>query len=889
MSTLHLSRLLNPRSIVVIGASTRETSAGLDVVRNLLQGNYQGKLFLVNPRYQNVLGEPCYPSLKALPETPDLALILTPARLLKRTLVQCARRGTKVAIVMSGADNAAYMHHYAQRLGLRILGPYCAGLIRPHLGINASYNVNRIAKGSLAIVSQSASLSGAMLDWAETSGVGFSALLSTGSDTDITLADLLDLLAEDYQTRAVIVYLDTVNSTRSLLSALSATARIKPVVLMKSTQAGARYCDALTRTGHVHSSDHVFQAALSRAGVVRIRTFSNLFSAAKMLASGMRTKGDRVAIVSNGAAPAMLAFERIEIKGFSTPQFRGEALQAMKRDMEKGSHEYLQGNNPFVLRSPARLLKHYHDVIDSLRRSDEVDAILVLFVPDSRNDATLVAEALIDCLPSSKPILVCFMGDASVAKARELLSSAGVAHFRTPEAAADSFDFLHRYYVSQQQLLQLPDPSSGEIETQISQARELIVRAMAKGVRVLGPQLTQKLLSLFGMETLKSRRATTLEKAIEAAQQIGFPVAMKLVSPNISYKASVVSTQLSIMDTQGVHEAWNMIEQALKRKRPDAQFRGVLVEEMHQPKNRRDLAIGISRDATFGPVLNVGIGGDLTPLLLRRTSQLPPLNDFLIDELLSTPVLRSYFGEFRHNEALDMKRVAKLLRQLSELSTELPEVFTLDMNPVRISKDRIVAVDVQVVLEKPFSRKRYSHLAIHPYPAQWIRTVTLKNKTNIKLRPIRPEDAKSIQALVRGMSAESRFYRFMHAISELTPQMTAQFTKLDYDRQMAFVADAENHAEGIVGVSRYIMSSDKTTGEFAVSLSDDWQEQGLAKQLMSVLIEHARYQGLSSIHGDVLRTNSAMRKLMKAMEFKAHKNPDDPETMIFEYQLEEPE
>ena len=381
MSTLHLSRLLNPGSIVVIGASARETSAGLDVVRNLLQGNYQGKLFLVNPRYQSVLGEPCYPSLKALPETPDLALILTPARLLKRTLIQCARRGTKVAIVMSGADNAAYMHHYAQRLGLRILGPYCAGLIRPHLGINASYNVNRIAKGSLAIVSQSASLSGAMLDWAETSGVGFSALLSTGSDTDITLADLLDLLAEDYQTRAVIVYLDTVNSTRSLLSALSATARIKPVVLMKSTQAGARYCDALTRTGHVHSSDHVFQAALSRAGVVRIRTFSNLFSAAKMLASGMRTKGDRVAIVSNGAAPAMLAFERIEIKGFSTPQFRGEALQAMKRDMEKGSHEYLQGNNPFVLRSPARLLKHYRDVIDSLRRSDEVDAILVLFVP----------------------------------------------------------------------------------------------------------------------------------------------------------------------------------------------------------------------------------------------------------------------------------------------------------------------------------------------------------------------------------------------------------------------------------------------------------------------------------------------------------------------------
>ena len=889
MSTLHLSRLLNPDSIAVIGASARETSAGHVVARNLLDGNYQGKLYLINPRYPKILGEPCYKSLKALPETPDLALILTPARLLKRTLIQCAHRGTKVAIVMSGVDDASSMHHYAQRLGLRILGPYCAGLIRPHLGINATYSANQIAKGSLAIVSQSASLGAAMLDWAETSGVGFSALLSTGSDTDISLADLLDLLAEDRQTRAVIVYLDSVNSSRALLSALSATARIKPVVLMKSTQAGARYCDAMTRNGHVHSSDLVFQAALNRAGVVRVRTFSNLFSAAKMLASDMRTKGNRVAIISNGAAPAMLAFERVELKGFSTPQFREHALKSIKRSMEKGSRDYLQGNNPFVLRSPARLLEHYRQVIEYLQGSDDVDAILVLFVPDSRNDATLVAKALIECLPTSKPILASFMGDVSVVEARELLSNAGIAHFRTPEAAADGFDFLHRYHVSQQQLLQLPNPNFGKIEAEVSQARELIVRAMADGVRVLGPQQTQKLLSLFGIETLKSRRAINIDKAIEAAEQIGFPVAMKLVSPNISYKASVVPTQLSIMDAHGVRNAWNLIEQGLKRKRPEAQFRGVLVEEMHQPENRRDLAIGILRDATFGPVLNVGIGGDLTPLLLRRTMQLPPLNDFLIDELLSTPVLRSYFGEFRHSEALDMTRVAGMLRQLSELSAELPEVFTLDMNPVTVSEDRIVAMDVQVVLEKPASRKRYSHLAIHPYPAQWIRAIKLKNGTDIQLRPIRPEDAQSIQTLVKSMSAESRYYRFMHVINELTPQMTAQFTKLDYDRQMAFVADAENVGAGIVGVSRYIMSSDKTTGEFAVSVSDDWQGLGLAKQLMGVLMEHARDQGLSSLHGDVLRTNTAMQGLMKALEFKVQRNVDDPETLVFKYQFKTPE
>jgi len=888
MSTLHLSRLLNPDSIAVIGASARETSAGHAVTRNLLGGNYQGKLFLVNPRYAKVLDEPCYKSLKDLPETPDLALILTPASLLKRTLIQCSRRGIRVAIVMSGVEDATMMHHYAQRLGLRILGPYCAGLIRPHLGINATYSDNKIAKGSLAIVSQSASLGAALLDWAETSGVGFSALLSTGSDTDISLADLLDLLAEDIKTQAIIVYLDSVNSSRALLSALSATARIKPVVLMKSTQAGARYCDSLTRSGHIHSSDQVFQTALNRAGVVRVRTFSNLFSAAKILASGMRTRGNRVAIVSNGAAPAMLAFERIELKGFQTPQFRHETLKAIKLNMEKGSRNYLQGNNPFVLRSPARLLEHYQQVIESLQQTSDVDAILVVFVPDSRNDPTLIANTLTDCLPTTKPILACFMGDTSVVEARDVLTDAGIAHFRTPEACADGFDFLHRYHVSQQQLLQLPDPHFGTIDTKVTQARELIVKAMADGVRVLGPQQSQRLLTLFGIETPNSRRAITVDKAIEAARQIGFPVAIKLVSPNISYKASVVRTQLSIKDSDGVRDAWQKIEKALKNKRPEAQFRGVLVEAMYHTDNSRDLAIGISRDATFGPVLNIGIGGDLTPLLLDRIVQLPPLNDFLIDEILSMPVLKTYFGEFRHSKSINIKRVADLLRRLSELSAELPEVFTLDMNPVTVSEDRVIAMDVQVVLEKPDSRSRYSHLAIHPYPVQWVRDAILKNGTNIKLRPIRPEDAQSIQELVKSMSAESRYNRFMHAINELTPRMTAQFTKLDYDRQMAFVADTlqvSADGTGIVGVSRYIMSSDKTTGEFAISISDNWQGLGLAKQLMNILIEHAKEQGLESLHGEVLRNNSAMQGLMSAMDFQARSNPEDPDTLTFEYLL----
>ena len=428
MSTLHLERLLAPGSIAVFGASAREGSPGLALVRNLVEGGFAGDLHLVNPRYDEVLGRPCVRSLKAVDGVPDLALVLTPARLLNRTLVQCAERGTKLVIVMSGAPDPAKLHDYARRLGLRILGPWCAGLIRPHLKLHATLATNRIEPGSLAVVSQSASLAAALVDWAEASGVGFSALVSTGAGSDIRLPDLLDLLAEDYRTRAIIVYLDRVRGSRAFLSALAAAARSKPVILMKSTQDGAPHCNALTRSGRVLSSDAVFHAALARAGVVRIRTFSNLFSAAKILSSGLRTKGRRLMVVSNGAAPAMLACEHLETRGFRSPRLDapalaalGEALDAVASRRERGRWS---GTNPVVLRDPPNLVDQVGAAVAALggaggtAASDGFDALLVIFVPDARNDPALVARALVGAKPKRLPLLACWMGDASVGPAR---------------------------------------------------------------------------------------------------------------------------------------------------------------------------------------------------------------------------------------------------------------------------------------------------------------------------------------------------------------------------------------------------------------------------------------------------------------------------------------
>ncbi len=881
MSTLHLDKILNPTSIVVIGASGREESPGFKLTRNIVEGSYSGKLFLVNPRYKEILGLSCHRSVTVLDEVPDMALILTPPRLLRRALVQCSRKGIRVAMVMSGVEDSAAMHRYAQRLNMRIMGPWCAGLIRPPIGLNATYSRNRIEKGSLAILSQSASLGSAMLDWAETSGVGFSALMSTGEETDISLSDMLDLLAEDWQTKAIIVYVERVPPSRGFLSALSATARLKPVVLMRSAQEGVAYCDALTRTGEVYLSDSTLQAALSRAGVVRIRTFHNLFAAARTLATGIRVKGKRLGIVSNASAPAMIAMDRMQIKHFDLPLIDKATQKTLNKSLDGQS----SGSNPVILRSHEKLIEHYLTTIETMRAMDDIDAILVFFVPDWRNDPKTVAEAIKTARPGKKPLLACWMGDASVQESRDMLGNAGVPTFRTPEGAVDGFDFLHRYLVSQQQLLQLPNPASRKTRALLPPARGLIDSEVAAGQRVLGPQKTRKLMKYLDIPVLPAERAETPDEAVSAAIRVGFPVVMKLVSPNISYKAAIVRTQLNIRYEQEVRDAWTKIESRLRERRPEAEFRGVLIEPMHAPDNARHLAVSISRDPSFGPVISIGVGGDLTALVNQRAVQLPPLNRFLIDEMLQCREVQNYMGAYRHSKAVSTRPVAHVLRQLSELACELPDVFSVDINPLVVSESGAVATDIQVVLERNKAEKRYAHLAIHPYPWQWVRNVSLKDDIKVQLRPIRPEDAESIQALVRHMSPESRYFRFLHTINELSPFMAAQFTKLDYDRQMAFAATDKD--DQVVGACRYMISNDRLTGDFGISISEDWKGRGLASALMKLLIEHAASQGLQTLHGDVLRSNRPMQRLMQSLGFISKYNPDDPEVMWYEYALDE--
>ncbi|MBX2885810.1 MAG: GNAT family N-acetyltransferase [Granulosicoccus sp.] len=801
MSDHFLQSLFEPASIVIAGASPREGSVGSRLVNNILSGGYKGKIWLVNSRYRTMFDLKAYRSIRTLPECPDLAILVTPEATLERMISNCAERGIKVALVMTMSHQRQALSEHAANLGVRLIGPGSAGLIRPALSLNATYSDNQVAKGPLAVCSHSATLASAVIDWADSNQIGFSALVSTGSEIDVGMSDLLEYLSQDFATKAIIIYLDRVRHSRRFISAIAEAARNKPVLLMKSTQDSARFCDVRTRSGEVYSSDRVFQAALDRAGVVRIRTFSNLFAAARILASGARTRGKRIAIVSNGAAPAMLACERVQAKGFDLPALPATLIEELTAHMQTR----WSGVNPMVVRDYEHMSAVFPMTAEAALASDLFDAVLCIHVPDNWCDPLELAEKIANLPnPKNKPLLTCWMGEKQVNASRAYFREAGILNFRTPEAATDAFDFLYRHFRNQKLLLQLPDPVSSPEPVDFKQARQVVRTALDQRIRVL-----------------------PIEQSLTLLANLGIPNRQP-ASPS---------------------------------------------------PHSRDLALRVFHDPTFGPVLSLGIGGDLMTLIHNRPVQLPPLNGFLIADMLHDEHLGKYLGQFGHKRPAAVDALTAVLQRVSDLICEIPEIYEIEINPLRVDDIGVNALSAVVAVQRSSaSSKRYEHLAIHPYPRDWIRHCTLKNNEQLTLRPIRPEDGDGIAQLVHNMSPEARYMRFMHAMESLPPRMIAQFTKIDYDRQMAFCALPADGS--LVGVARYSINPDGTSSEFAIAIADDWQRQGLSTRLMQLLIEHARDHDLHSISGEVLTRNQPMRGLMESMGFKCNIDPESPEQLI---------
>ena len=892
MDKHYLTPLFQPDSIAVFAGNHEDPASQIAHARTLcaaLTGQrFSGTLTFLDIHTSGTLAD--------LAQTrADLAIIaLAPAEALA-ALEVAGRIKCKAALVVgsgANADIAADMHQVARRHGMHLLGPNSLGFQRPRIGLNASVAGPMTTVGPLALVSQSGALTSSILDWASQNGVGFSTVVSLGPKTSVDIAQVLDFLASDAQTHSIVVYLEGISNARRFMSALRAAANAKPVVVLKAGRKPAGNEAAQTHSGAIVGSDDVFDAALRRAGAVRVRSFVELFSAAKCLASRYRPVGKRLAVVTNGGGPGVLAADWISEISLQLGKLAPDTVAGLRSKLPP-----LASLNDLIDVSEEASADHYRAAIDAAGHDRSIDGVLVVHSPKAGVDATDIARVMAEAKARmNKPLLCCWMGDASVSEAREVLGKAAIPSFRTPEAAVGAFGNIASFYQNQQLLQQTPPPLSTLANPDIEGARLIIENVLTERRKVLTEMESKALLSAFHIPVTQTILARSANEAMMIATQLGYPVALKIDSPDISHKSDVNGVALNVMNATAVRDIYNTMIQAVAKLQPGAMINGVTIQKMAQSKRGRELCIGLVTDDPFGPVIAFGAGGTMIELINDRAMELPPLNQFLARRLIERSRVAETLGEWRGASAIDMDMLEHVLLRVSEMVCELPQLREMDINPIIVDENGAVAVDARIVIESaPATARNYAHLAILPYPARYEQVWPLRGGGEYTIRPIHPDDAQMLQDLVQNLSAESRYYRFVSSMTELPPSMLSRLTLIDYDREMALVAihrerkageDGEMvETERIVGVSRYITNPDKSSCEFSLVVADDFNGKGLGSRLMLSIMEEARDKGLAEIEGLVLANNPGMLKLMKGLGFHIKSFAEDPDFKLVTHTL----
>ncbi|MGV8805213.1 MAG: bifunctional acetate--CoA ligase family protein/GNAT family N-acetyltransferase [Polaromonas sp.] len=896
MDQHYLSPLFAPESIVVFAGQADDPASQTPRAQALHEAlraqPYSGTLRFLDIHTSGTLAD--------LAQTgADLAIIALPPADVPAALEIAGRMTCRSALVISsGIDalGAAELGKIARREGVLLLGPNSLGLQRPRLQLNASAAGPLAKAGSLALVSQSGALTASTLDWASKNGVGFSSVVSLGPNTAVDIADVLDFLANDRQTQSIVVYLEGIGNARRFMSALRSAANAKPVVVLKAGRKPAGNAAAQTHSGAIVGSDDVFDAALRRAGAVRVKSFVQLFSAAKCLASRYHPVGRQLAVVSNGGGPGVLAADWINEIDLALGTLSPQAASALAPQLP--AQASLGG---LIDLSEDATPAHYRAAIEAAGQDAQIDGVLAIYSPKQGVDAGAVAQALADVKASlGKPLLSCWMGDASVLQGRGILNDAAIPTFRTPEAAVGAFGNIASFYQNQQMLQQTPPPLSALAKPDIEGARLLIENVLAERRKVLTEMESKTLLSAFHIPVTQTILARSANEAMMIATQLGFPVALKIDSPDIGHKSDVGGVALNIHNAAGVRDTYAEMMQTVARHRPEARLNGVTVQTMARTRRGREVCVGLVTDEPFGPVITFGAGGTMIELIDDRAMELPPLNQFLARHLISRSRVAQTLGQWRGASAVKQEALEQILLRVSEMVCELPQLREMDINPIIVDADGAVAVDARIVIDQapPGGNGRgnhYSHLAILPYPAHYAQVWPLRGGGDCTVRPIRPQDAQMLQDMVQRLSSESRYFRFISSMAALPPAMLARFTLIDYDQEMALVAVVKERSTGaegditeterIVGVSRYITNADHSSCEFALVVADDFAGKGLGSRLMLSIMDVAREKGLSQIEGLVLTRNPGMLKLMKSLGYAIKPFEDDPEFKLVTHAL----
>lgn len=867
--------------MAVVGATERAGTVGRTILWNLLHGSYQAKVYAVNPNHPEVLGNKTYKRVAEIPETVDLAVVATPAWSVPQIIGECVDAGVKSAIVISagfreqGAKGAALEDRIQEQLrrgDMRLLGPNCLGIMNPALGLNATFANESPRAGNVAFLSQSGALLTAILDWSQRAEVGFSGIVSTGSMLDVGWGDLIDYFGDDPHTKSILIYMESVGDARSFLSAARAATLNKPIIVIKAGRSDAASRAAASHTGALTGSDEVLDAAFRRSGVLRVHSIADLFYLAEALSKQPRPKGPHLTILTNAGGPGVLATDALLANDGELTKLSPETLRALDEFLPP----HWSHSNPIDILGDGDA-DRYAKAVEIATKDPNSEGLLVILAPQGMADPGEVAEHLrVYGENSGKPLLASWMGGASVASGEAVLDAAGIPTFPYPDTAARVFTYMWRYTYNLRGLYETPalPGEAGMNVTAWAQVEDILSRVRDQPRTLLDESESKQVLAHYGIPVVATRIARTAEEAAGCAAEVGYPAVLKVFSHTITHKADVDGVQLNLRNAAEVRSAYQAIQSAVTGKVGPEHFSGVTVQPMVQTDGY-ELILGSSADPQFGPVILFGSGGQLVEVYRDRALALPPLNTTLAQRLMEQTRIFAALKGIRGRKPVDLRKLETLLVRFGQLVVEHPWIAEIDINPLLASAEGLLALDARIVLHPAATKpEELPKSAIRPYPAQYVSSWSLKDGTQITIRPIRPEDEPLMVQFHSTLSERSVYLRYF---SSMTLRSRVEHERLvricfgDYDREMALVAeytDPKTRQQAILGVGRLIKLRGRNEAEVAVLVSDEWQRRGIGRELLQRAIAVARAENVARVSGELLRDNLGMQALLKKTGFR---------------------
>jgi len=876
--TLNLDKIFNPRSVAIIGASDEEGTVGYALMKNFTEHGFEGKIYPVNIRKTEILGLKAYQTVEQIPEPVDLAIIATPAKTVPDVVEQCGKAGIKGIIIISagfkeiGPEGKALedkIQEIKKKHGLRIIGPNCLGVIRPSIRLNATFISKMPKPGNIAFISQSGALGSAILDWAIHENIGFSNFVSVGSMIDVDFGDLIDYFGTDQKTRSILMYIEGLTDARKFMSATRHFARTKPIIVVKTGKYTESAKAAASHTGSLTGEDIIYDAAFKRAGIVRVDEIEDLFNCAEVLGTQPLPKGPNLAIITNAGGPGVMATDALIAKGGKLAKLSQKTIEFLDSILP----HYWSRGNPIDILGDAKA-DRYKAVIEACLNDENVDGIVIIYTAQAVAEPVEIAKSIVELCKSrgyqNKTILTSFMGYGAVEEANRIFNENNIPTYSTPEQAIKTYHYMCQYKRNLELLYETPEELPVDIVPPKRSLMVIMRNVAMENREILNEAEAKAFLEYYNFPVVKTKVAQTEDEAATFASQLGYPVVLKILSPQIIHKTDAGGVALDIKSENEVRDTFNRLIEKAKEYNPDAEILGVTVQPMIK-KQGYEVIIGAKTDPLFGPVILFGMGGVGVELFKDFAIGIPPLNQTLVRRMMEETKVYQLLKGYRNVPPANIKLLEEIIVRFSQMLVDFPQLKEVDINPLFINEKEAFAIDARIVIDKErvFAKlEPHQHLVITPYPKKYETLWKLRDSRTVLLRPIKSEDEPLWLEMFQNFSEESIRYRFFQIIKDTPHETRVRYCNIDYDREIAIVPElTEEGRRKILGVVRVSIEPDGKAGEIAFIVADPWQGLGLGTKLVDYAIEICKEREIETLYAIILPDNYRAMNLMKKMGF----------------------